>query len=62
VQHRLLTPILRASFQLAETGLRTSLGLTENESVHQVVLPEESFDSAGDFFPVRFERKVARVQ
>jgi hypothetical protein len=62
MQHRLLTRILRASFSWPKLDLRTSLGLSENESVAQVVLPEESFDSAGDFFSVRFERKVARVQ
>jgi hypothetical protein len=27
-----------------------------------LVLLEEFFDSAGDFFPMRFERKMARIQ
>ena len=37
-------------------------GLTESGSMRQLMLPQEFFDSAGDFFPMRFERKMARIQ
>jgi hypothetical protein len=30
--------------------------------MRQLMLLEEFFDPAGDFFPVRFERKMARIQ
>ena len=37
-------------------------GVTESGSMRQLMLHQEFFDSAGDFFPMRFERKMARIQ
>jgi hypothetical protein len=46
------------SFQVAETGLKNRCrGANKKGSDYQFVSPEESSDSAGDFFPECFERK-----
>ena len=52
---------LGLSFQAVEIGLK-ACPVTESGSMRQLMLPQEFFDSAGDFFPMRFERKMARIQ
>ena len=48
--------------QEAAVGSENRPSATERESSFQDLLLEEPFDAGGDFFPVRFERKVTRVE